>query len=87
MENTERLMRVQTELMRLSIDLKGTIDCKSTQVLAYADNTAIISRSLSDTTPIHNELAIAAKEMGSGINTNKTKLTFGVEGQLSRSIA
>jgi hypothetical protein len=77
---------MQTEIRRLSIDLKGMIECKSTPALTYADNTAIISRSLSDTTRVHNELAIAAKEMGSEININKTKLSFRVEGQLSRSI-
>jgi sorting nexin-29 len=48
-------------LRRLSIDLKGTIEYKSTQILAYADNIATISRSLSDATEIYNELAIAAK--------------------------
>jgi sorting nexin-29 len=61
-------------LRRLSIDLEGTIEYKSTQILAFADDIAIISRSLSDATEIYNELAIAAKEMGLGINTNKTKL-------------
>jgi hypothetical protein len=73
-------MRVQTELVRLSIDSKGTIERKSTQVLAYAENSAITSRSLSDTTRIHDKLAIAAKEMGSELNTNKTKLPSRVKG-------
>jgi hypothetical protein len=61
-------------LRRLSIDLEGTIEYKSTQILAYADDTDIISRSLSDATETYNELAIAAKDMGLEINTNKTKL-------------
>jgi sorting nexin-29 len=61
-------------LRRLSIDLEGTLEYKSTQILAYADDIAIISRSLSDATKIYNELATAAKEMGLDINRNKTKL-------------
>jgi sorting nexin-29 len=61
-------------LRRLSIDLEGTLEYKSTQILAYADDIAIISRSLSDATKICNELATAAKEMGLEINTNKTQL-------------
>jgi sorting nexin-29 len=61
-------------LRRLSIDLEGTIKYKSTQILAYADDTAIISWSLSEVTEIYNKLAIAAKEMGSEIKKNKTKL-------------
>jgi hypothetical protein len=48
-------------LRRLSIDLEGTIEYKSTQILACADDIAIISRSLSDATEIYNELATAAK--------------------------
>jgi hypothetical protein len=39
-------------LKRLSIDLKGTIEYRSTQVLAYADGIAIISQSLSHATEI-----------------------------------
>jgi hypothetical protein len=35
-------------LRRLSIDLNGTTECKSTQDQPYADGIAIISRSLSD---------------------------------------
>jgi hypothetical protein len=54
---------------RLSVDLKGTKEYKSTQVLAYVDDTAIISRSLSHATETYNELARAEKE----INKNKTK--------------
>jgi sorting nexin-29 len=61
-------------LRRLSIDLEGTLEYKSTQILAYADDTAIISGSLSDAMEIYNELAIEAKEMGLEINTNTTKL-------------
>jgi sorting nexin-29 len=61
-------------LRRLSIDLEGTTEYKSTQILAYADDITIISRSLSDATEIYNELAIPAKEMCLEINTNKTKL-------------
>jgi sorting nexin-29 len=61
-------------LRRLSIDLEGMLECKSTQILAYADDIAIISWSLSDVTEIYNELATAPKEMGPEINTNKTKL-------------
>jgi sorting nexin-29 len=33
-------------LRRISIDLEGTLEYKSTQILAYADDIAIISRSL-----------------------------------------
>jgi sorting nexin-29 len=61
-------------LRRLSIDLEGTLEYKSTQILAYADDIAIISWSLSDVTEIYNELASTAKEMGLDINSNKTKL-------------
>jgi hypothetical protein len=58
----------------LSIDLEGTLEYNSTQILAYADDIAIISRSLSDATETYNELATAAIEMGLEIKTNKTKL-------------
>jgi sorting nexin-29 len=61
-------------LRRLNTDLKGTIGYKSTQVLAYTDDIAVISWSLSGATEAYNELAIAAKEMGLEINTNTTKL-------------
>jgi hypothetical protein len=61
-------------LRRLSTDLKRTTECKSTRVLAYADDIAVISWSLSDATEIYNKLAIAATETGLEINTNKTKL-------------
>jgi hypothetical protein len=61
-------------LRRLSIGLEGTIEYKSTQILAHADDIAIISRSVSDATETCNELATAAKEMGLEIDTNTTKL-------------
>jgi sorting nexin-29 len=64
-------------LGRLSIDLEGTIGYKSTQILAYADDITIISRSSSDATEIYNELATAAKVMGLEINTNKTQILIG----------
>jgi hypothetical protein len=41
-------------LRRLSIDLEWTIEYKSTQIMAYADDIATISRSLSDATEIYN---------------------------------
>jgi hypothetical protein len=69
MSSTESQVRVLTELGRLSTDLKGMIECKSTRVLAHADNTALISWPLSDVTRVHNELAIAAKQIGSEFKT------------------
>jgi hypothetical protein len=44
-------------LRRLYIYLRQTTEHKSTQILAYADDTAIISWSSSDATEIYNELA------------------------------
>jgi hypothetical protein len=61
-------------LRRLRFDLKGLIECKSTQDLTYADDIAILSCSLSDMMETYNELAVAVKEMGLEISTNKTKL-------------
>jgi hypothetical protein len=60
-------------LMGLSIVLRRTREFKSTQVLAYADDISITSRSLSDATEIYtyNGLAVVAREMDSEINTNK----------------
>jgi hypothetical protein len=64
---------------RLRINLKGTTEYKSTQVLAYVDDTAIISWSLPDATEIYKKLAIAAREIGLEINTDKTKLLIQTE--------
>jgi hypothetical protein len=61
-------------LRRLRINLKGMMEYKSTQVLDYADDIAIISWILSDETAIYNELPIAAREVDLGINADKTKL-------------
>jgi hypothetical protein len=61
-------------LRKLIIDIKGTIKYKFAQVLAYEDDSTIISRSLSDATEIYNELTTTAKEIGLENNTNKIKL-------------
>jgi hypothetical protein len=63
-------------LRKPSIDQKGTIECKSTQLLAYADGTVVTFRSLSDATEMYSKLATAAKEMSLEINENKTKFLY-----------
>jgi hypothetical protein len=61
-------LAVEFILMGLSIVLRETIEFKCTQVLAYADDIFITSRSLSDATEVYNELAVAAREIGLEIN-------------------
>ncbi|CAG9839544.1 unnamed protein product [Diabrotica balteata] len=56
-----------------NLDSRGTIFNRSVQILAYADDGDIITRTRARTAEILTELVAAAERMGLHINQNKTK--------------
>ena len=61
------------ESIILEIDINGTIATKSVQIVAYADDLAIISRDKKSLTKVITDLQIASKRRGLQINEKKTK--------------
>ena len=56
-----------------NIDTRATIYTKSTQILGYADDLEIVSRSIRDLRDTFTKLETAARKMGLQINEEKTK--------------
>ena len=56
-----------------AVNIRGTIFCKSVQILAYADNTGIIGRTQSAMIEAFTSLEKAAKGMNMFINQEMTK--------------
>jgi hypothetical protein len=55
------------------IRIRGTIFCKSVQLVAHADDTVIIGRSLASVKETFQLLEVTSKEAGSVVNESKTK--------------
>jgi sorting nexin-29 len=56
-----------------AVNIRGTIFCKSVQILAYADDIDIIGRTQSAMIEAFTSLEKAAKDMNLFINQEKTK--------------
>jgi sorting nexin-29 len=55
------------------IDQRGTIDTKSSQIFAYADDVVIVTRSESRLRQVHRETEERTQQMGLIVNEGKTK--------------
>ena len=64
---------LESVIRRSSVQTRGTIFYKSTQLIAYADDIVIIGRSLDSVKEAFQSLEVASKEAGLIINESKTK--------------
>ncbi|XP_066901845.1 uncharacterized protein [Halyomorpha halys] len=68
------MMRSDLMIIRTGINQEGTVFTKMTQVLAYAQDVVINSRSLQSIRTAFEAIDVEAKRMGLHINEEKTKI-------------
>jgi hypothetical protein len=60
-------------IRKLSVNVKGTLEYHTTQIVGYADDICLLSRNIKAVKETYQELSGAAKEIGLSINVSKTQ--------------
>jgi histidinol phosphatase-like PHP family hydrolase len=65
-------LALEYAIRKLLVNVKGTLEYHTTQIVGYADNICLLSRNIKAIKETYQELNGAAKETGLSINVNKT---------------